>query len=87
MNFDFWWILYIIDGFFFIGAALTIAYMTFFSVCSLFSRVHDVPKAKRQNRFIVVIPAYKDEHNILGAVKSILSQTYPQRLFDVTVVF
>ena len=86
MNFDFWWILYIIDGFFFIGAALTIAYMTFFSVCSLFSRVHDVPKAKRQNRFIVVIPAYKDDHNILGAVKSILSQTYPQRLFDVTVV-
>ena len=86
MNFDFWWILYIIDGFFFIGAALTIAYMTFFSVCSLFSRIHDVPKAKRQNRFIVVIPAYKDDHNILGAVKSILSQTYPQRLFDVTVV-
>ena len=86
MNFDFWWILYIIDGFFFIGAALTIAYMTFFSVCSLFSRNHVVPKSKRQNRFIVLIPSYKNDRNILNTVKSILSQTYPQRLFDVTVV-
>ena len=65
---------------------MTVAYMTFFSLCSLLSRNHAVPKAKRQNRFIVIIPSYKDDKNILNTVKSVLSQTYPQRLFDVSVV-
>lgn len=86
MKFDFWWFLFIIDWFLFIAVAMTVAYMTFFSFCSLFSRTHTVPKSKRQNRFIVLIPSYKNDKNILNTVKSILSQTYPQRLFDVTVV-
>lgn len=86
MKIDFWTFLFIIDWALFIAVALTIAYMTFFSICSLFSRSHQVPKAKRQNRFIVLIPSYKNDKNILNTVKSILSQTYPQRLFDVTVV-
>ena len=86
MKIDFWWILFIVDWFLFVAVALTVAYMTFFSVCSLFSRNHVVPKSKRQNRFIVLIPSYKNDRNILNTVKSILSQTYPQRLFDVTVV-
>ena len=86
MKIDFWTFLFIIDWALFIAVALTIAYMTFFSFCSLFSRSHQVPKAKRQNRFIVLIPSYKNDKNILNTVKSILSQTYPQRLFDVTVV-
>lgn len=83
---DFWWILYAIDWLLFISVSLTVAYMVFFSLASLFSKEHKLPKAKRQNRFIVLIPAYKDDHVILNTVKSILSQTYPQRLFDVTVV-
>ena len=83
---DFWWILYAIDWLLFIGVALTVAYVTFFSIASMFCKDHAVPKAKRQNRFIVLIPAYKDDHLILNTVKSVLSQTYPQRLFDVVVV-
>jgi len=86
MKIDFWLILFVIDWFLFIGISMTVAYMTFFSLCSLFSRNHAVPKAKRQNRFIIIIPSYKNDRNILNTVKSVLSQTYPQRLFDVTVV-
>lgn len=86
MHFDFWWLLYIFDGVLFFGVALTVAYVTFFSVASLFSSLNEVSKAKYQNRFIVLIPAYKADRNIVGTVKSILSQTYPQRLFDVTVI-
>lgn len=86
MKLDFWLFLFVIDWFLFIGIAMTVAYMTFFSLCSLLSRNHAVPKAKRQNRFIVIIPSYKDDKNILNTVKSVLSQTYPQRLFDVSVV-
>lgn len=83
---DFWWILYAIDWLLFIGVALTVIYVVIFSLAALVNKHHTVPKAKRQNRFIVLIPAYKDDNVILNTVKSILSQTYPQRLFDVTVI-
>ena len=83
---DFWWILYAIDWLLFAGVLLTVAYGVFFSMAALVNKHNSVPKARRQKRFIVLIPAYKDDHVILNTVKSILSQTYPQRLFDVTVV-
>ena len=83
---DFWWILYAIDWLLFIGVSLTVVYGTFFSLAALVNKHTNIPKAKFQKRFIVLIPAYKDDHVILNTVKSILSQTYPQRLFDVTVI-
>lgn len=83
---NFWWILYAIDWLMFIGAALTVAYGVFFSLAAMSNKHNDIPKAKRQNRFIVLIPAYRNDHVILNTVKAILSQNYPQRLFDVTVI-
>ena len=83
---DFWLILTIIDWLLFIGVAFTVLYILLFSVASLFSRHSNVPKAKRQNRFVVLIPAYKQDNNIMQTVISVLGQTYPQRLFDVTVI-
>lgn len=83
---DFWWILYIIDGLLFALVALTVGYVVFYSVTSLFSRTQEVPKAKRLNRFIVLIPAYKSDKTIVQTVASILSQDYPQRMFDVVVI-
>ena len=74
------------DRILFIFISLTILYMAFFAVTSLFNRHSDMPKAKRQNRFIVLIPAYGDGKNVMQTVKSILGQTYPQRMFDVTVI-
>ncbi len=86
MEFDFWWILYVVDWALFIGVTITVAYVTFFSIASLFGRTSAIPRAKKQNRFIVLIPSYKLDHSVINTVKSILSQTYPQRLFDVTVI-
>lgn len=83
---DFWWILYVIDGLLFAGVAITTAYMVFFSLASLFNKHQSVPKAKRQNRFIILIPAYKSDKVIIHTVASILSQNYPQRMFDVVVI-
>ena len=81
-----WWIFYLIDwiAFFFVG--LTVSYMLIFSIASLFSRHSTVPKSKRQNRFIVIIPAYMQDKVVLYSVSSILGQTYPQRQFDIIVV-
>ena len=82
----FWWFIYIVDGFFFVLVAITVAYVIFFAVASLFSRTHSIPKAKNQNRFIILVPAYKSDSTIIQTVASILSQSYPQRLFDVVVI-
>ena len=83
---DFWVILYIIDGLLFIATAGTVLYLGIFSIASLFGRRNDIPKAKKQNRIVVLISAYKQDEVIEQAVISILSQAYPQRMFDVTVI-
>lgn len=83
---DFWIILYIIDWILFIPVAGTVLYLGIFSVASLFSRETVQDKAKTQNRFAIIIPSHKQDSVIEQAVVSILSQDYPQRLFDVVVV-
>ena len=82
----FWWILYVVDWTLFVFVTLTVAYMLFFSLVSLISKNHNVPKAKNQNRFIILIPSYKNDQFIIQTVASILSQNYPQRMFDVVVI-
>ena len=81
-----WWILYIIDGFLFFLVALTSLYLLFYAFAALFSRPNEISKAKRNNRFIIIIPAYRKDSTVLQTVNTVLGQTYPQRLFDVVVV-
>lgn len=83
---DFWLILYIIDWFLFIITAGTSLYLGIFAIISLFNKSNDISKAKINRRFIVLIPAYKQDYAIEHTVLSILSQSYPQRMFDVTVI-
>ncbi len=81
------WLLYIIfDWFLFITVAGTVLYLSIFSIASLFKRTTNINEAKIKRRFIILIPAYKQDHVIEQTVLSILSQSYPQRLFDVTVI-
>ena len=82
---DFWLLLFIIDWVFFGIVSLTVLYILFFTIASLFAHKGEIPKTKHQNRFIVLIPSY-DNPNVIYTVKSVLGQTYPQRLFDVTVI-
>ena len=83
---DFWLLLRIIDMAIFIVISITVAYIFVFSIASLFNKRQDVPRAKRQNRFIILIPSYKQDKIILNTVSSILGQSYPQRMFDVVVI-
>ena len=82
----FWNIYTIIDWVLFIIISLTVCYIGFFAVMSLFTRHSETPSAKKQNRFIVLIPSYRSGKSIEMTVNSILGQSYPQRLFDVTVI-
>ncbi len=81
-----WWILHIIDGLLFFISVLTVLYVLFFTIAALFARRSEVPRAKRQNRFIILIPAYMKDDTVLQTVNSVLGQTYPQRLFDIVVI-
>lgn len=82
----FWIVIYYIDLIFFAIVSLTVAYMGIFALASMFSQHQDVPKTRQENRFIILIPAYRNGASALQTVRSILGQTYPQRLFDVTVI-
>lgn len=83
---DFWTILVYTDLTIFILVALTVLYLGIFAFTSMFARHSETPKAKNQNRFIILIPSYKSGKSVEMTVNSILGQTYPQRLFDVTVI-
>lgn len=83
---DFWLILYIIDWTLFILVAMTVFYLGVFAIASLFNRNTVFTKAKKQNRFVILIPSYKQDDVIEHTVVSILGQIYPQRMFDVVVI-
>ena len=81
-----WDILTYIDWFLFIIISLTVFYLCIFAITSLFSRHSETPKAKKENRFVILIPTYKNGKSVMMTVKSILGQSYPMRQFDVTVI-
>ena len=86
MKLDFWLLLYIIDWTLFILVAMTVLYLGIFAIASLFNRNTTFTKAKIQNRFVILIPSYKQDDVIEHTVASILGQVYPQRMFDVVVI-
>lgn len=82
----FWHILTYFDWGIFILVSLTVLYLGVFAFTSMFVRHSETPKAKKQNRFIILIPSHKSGKSTEMTVNAILGQTYPQRLFDVTVI-
>ena len=83
---DFWRIIYYIDITLFVFVSATVLYLAVFALASLFSKHSEVPRAKTQNRFIILIPVYKNGIGAEHTVRAALGQTYPQRLFDITVI-
>lgn len=81
-----WFIIYVIDWFLFIITTVTVLYLGIFAIASLFRKRYNITKAKTNRRFIVLIPSHKQDEVIEHTVLAILSQAYPQRLFDVTVI-
>lgn len=84
--FNFWLIFNIFDWLLFIFTAGTVLYIGVFAIASLFTKNATVAKAKTKRRFIILIPSHKQDEVIEQTVLAILSQAYPQRLFDVTVI-
>ena len=83
---QYWDIIFYTDLIFFIFVSMTVLYMGVFALASMFNRHGETPKSRKQNRFIIFIPAYKNGLATERTVQCILGQIYPQREFDVTVI-
>ena len=83
---NFWFIIHIFDWLLFILRPGTVLYIGVFAIASLFRKNATITKAKTNRRFIILIPSYKQDKAIEQTVLAILSQAYPQRMFDVTVI-
>ena len=83
---EFWNIIYYSDLTLFVFVCLTVTYMGIFAFASMFSQHQETPKSRKENRFIILIPAYKNGASAEQTVNSILGQSYPMRLFDVTLI-
>ncbi len=86
MNITLWDIIMWGDPILSIIVALTVLYLGIFAIAALFNRHHDSSRTKKQNRIVILIPSYKQDSVIEQTVISVLSQAYPQRMFDVTVI-
>lgn len=86
MNITTWDIFIWIDILLFIIIAATVIYLGIFAIAALINRHHEYIRSKKQNRIVVLIPSYKQDSVIEQTVISILSQAYPQRMFDVVVI-
>lgn len=70
----------------YIYLSISVGYIVIFSVASLFFKQRKYPETTARQRFIILIPAYKEDVVIHDCVISVLSQTYPAELYDVIVI-
>lgn len=70
----------------YIYLSISVGYIVIFSVASLFFKQRKYPETTVRQRFIILIPAYKEDVVIHDCVTSVLSQTYPAELYDVIVI-
>ena len=86
MTINYWDILIYSDFILFVMVAVTVLYLGVFAIASIFNKSHEFHRTKKQNRIVVMIPSYKQDHVIEQTVISVLSQAYPQRMFDIVVI-
>lgn len=79
-------ILRIIDYLLVVALALPVLYLFVFAAASSRRRRDDYPPARRQLRFLTLIPAYKADAVILPTARAALKQDYPEALNEVVVI-
>ena len=65
---------------------VSVGYLFVFAFFSMWGGKKKYPTAIKRYRFVVFIPAYKEDKVIADAVDSLLEQDYPKNLVDIVVI-
>lgn len=76
----------LIDWFFVVALGLPVLYLFVFAAASTQRCTNDCPPARKQRRFVTLIPAYKADAVILRSAQAALAQDYPAELHRVAVI-
>ena len=81
-------ILQIIEISLFVVLALNIVYIVIFSFAGSFYKKTDFTsiQVSKQNKFVILIPAYQSDEVIINTVFHALKQNYPSHLLDIVVI-
>ena len=79
-------LLIITDEVFFGIIAISVIYAFVFAFFSVLGKKKRYPLAKKHDKFLILVPAYKEDKVILQTVESILEQEYPENKMDVVVI-
>lgn len=79
-------IVHIVELIIFLCMGITVLYLFTFAFASIFKRSNRHGKAKKQYRYAVLYPAYKEDKVILSSASTFLKQNYPSVLYDVVVI-
>lgn len=89
----FWTALHILEIALWCLMAASVSYVVFFAVISLFyqkddfvSTHADALRRYRQNRFLILFPAYHEDSVIVNSVDKFLYQNYPKEKYQVVVI-
>lgn len=85
----FWDIVHTVDIATWCLLALSVGYIAFFAVVSVFGgkgRKTAQSSYNRKNRFLIIFPAYGEDKVIIKSTTEFLGQQYPDNLYRVTVV-
>ena len=87
-----WNILHIVDISLWVILLGSVAYVVFFAIISLFYdkedriAIHAAALSERMTRFLILFPAYKEDHVIVNAVEKFLLQEYPTDHYTIAVI-
>ena len=76
----------IIDWIFVIALLLPVLYLFVFAAFSMQRRREPYPPARKQRRFVTLIPAYKADAVVVRTAQAALAQEYPAELYRVVVI-
>lgn len=80
------YLLDILQYFFLIYLGFSSAYLLFFAITSFFYKDKNEMKGSLLRKFLILIPAYKEDKVIINTATEALKQEYPSELFDIYVI-
>ena len=79
-------LIFYLDILLFVIVSGTVLYLLVFAIAALVGKAERRPHVRKNNRILVLIPAYKEDFVIESTVRSLLRQSYPSTQFDVVVI-